>query len=267
MLKLDFKNIHIIPPAGLIKQHLFKRVLKSVFIQHAVKLYRLCNASHGLPWLTLLWQQRAGALFIRGAQHGQTGFRTAVHEQGHTPQEQELLLWPQSTWNEVIWGTCMMCSPGHAGPQRGWNQMVSVNLEALTADDLMLSWSLVSYMTSRKVLSADWAVKCFQRGYGCTTCLEDVRTSAHQSCTCLMKGWGENPTESKRSLAATVSSCNYQQASTAGKSVLRRFSYSWGCATPSFRPRPELVAPCEKWTWKNSQKMAEIPPQSLNPVS
>lgn len=94
MLKLDFKNIHIIPPAGLIKQHLFKRVLKSVFIQHAVKLYRLCNASHGLPWLMLPWQQRAGALIIRGAQHGQTGFRTAVHEQGHTLQE--LLLWPRS---------------------------------------------------------------------------------------------------------------------------------------------------------------------------
>jgi len=39
MLKLDFKNIHIIPPAGLVRQHLFKRVLKSVFIQHVVKLY------------------------------------------------------------------------------------------------------------------------------------------------------------------------------------------------------------------------------------
>lgn len=39
MLKLDFKNIHIIPPAGLIRQHLFKRVLKRVFIQHVVKLY------------------------------------------------------------------------------------------------------------------------------------------------------------------------------------------------------------------------------------
>lgn len=170
-------------------------------------------------------------------------------------------------WNEVIWGSCMMCSPGQAGPQRGWNQMVSVNLEALTADDLMLSWPLVSYMTSRKVLSADWAVKGFQRGSGCTTCLEDVRTSAHQSCTCLMKGWGENPTESKRSLAATASSCNCQQASTAWKSALRRFSYSWGCATPSFLLCPELAVPCEKWTWKNSQKMAEIPPRSLNPVS
>lgn len=62
MLKLDFKNIHIIPPAGLIRQHLFKRVLQSVFIQHAVKLYWLCNTSHGLPWITLLWQGRAGAL-------------------------------------------------------------------------------------------------------------------------------------------------------------------------------------------------------------
>lgn len=77
MLKLDFKNIHIIPPAGLIRQHLFKRVLKSVFIQYAVKLYWLCNTSHGLPWLMLPWQQRAGALLepcwslvIRGALHG-----------------------------------------------------------------------------------------------------------------------------------------------------------------------------------------------------
>lgn len=67
-----------------------------------------------------------------------------------------------------------------------------------------MSWCSVGHW----FLSADWAVKCFQRGYGCTTCLEDVRTSAHQSCMCLMKGWGENPTESKRPLAATVSSCN-----------------------------------------------------------
>lgn len=39
MLKLDFKNIHIIPPAGLIRQHVFKRVFESVFIQRVVKLY------------------------------------------------------------------------------------------------------------------------------------------------------------------------------------------------------------------------------------
>lgn len=36
------------------------------------------------------------SLVIRGAQHGQTGFRTAVDEQGHT-WEQEVLLGPQST--------------------------------------------------------------------------------------------------------------------------------------------------------------------------
>lgn len=198
MLKLDFKNIHIIPPAGLIKQHLFKRVLQSVFIQHAVKLYRLCNASHGLPWLRLLWQQRAGALFIRGAQHGQSGFRTAVPEQRHTLQEQDCGSGHNepAPWNEVTWGTCMMCSPGHAGPQRGWNQLVSVNLEAVTADELMLSSSLASYTTSRKVLSADWAVKCFQRGYGCTTwgCEKPLLTKA----ACSFWRDGENTQQSLR---------------------------------------------------------------------
>lgn len=45
-----------------------------------------------------------------------------------------------------------------------------------------------------------------------------------KAAMCLMKGWEKNPTEPKRSLAATVCSCNCQQASTAWKSVLRRFS-------------------------------------------
>lgn len=255
MLKLDFKNIHIIPPAGLIRQHLFKRVLKSVFIQHVVKLYQLCNTSHGLPWLMLPGQRRAGALLIRGAQHGQIGFRTAVDEQGHT-QEQEWLLWPQPTCtrNKVISGACVMCSPGHAGLQKGWNQLVHMNLEAVTADDLMLSWSLVSCVTSRKVLSTHWAVMCFHRGYGCTACLGDVRNLCSPKLRVPYEGMRKNPTRPKRPLAATVCSCYCQQASTAWKSVLRGFSCSWGCATPSFLLCSEPLAPCEKWTWKNSQK-------------
>lgn len=176
MLKLDFKNIHIIPPAGLIRQHLFKRVLKSVFIQHAVKLYRLCNTSHGLPWLMLPGQRRAGALFIRGSQHGQIGFRTAADEQGHI-QKQEWLLWPQSigTRNNVILGTCMMCSPGHAGLQKrpkSTSPYESGSCNCWWSDAQLVTGFLCDL---RKVLNAPWAVMCFQRGCGCTACLGDVR--------------------------------------------------------------------------------------------
>lgn len=32
--------------------------------------------------------------------------------------------------------------------KKGQNQLVHMNLEAVTADDLMISWSLVSYVTS-----------------------------------------------------------------------------------------------------------------------
>lgn len=174
MLKLDFKNIHIIPPAGLIRQHLFKRVLKSVFIQHAVKLYWLCNTSHGLPWLTLLWQQ-SWALFIGVLSRDKldSGLQSMSRD---THRSRNSCSGPNqpAPWNKVT-GVRACCSPGHAGPQRGCNQLVGINLEAVTADDLMLSWSLASYMTSRKVLSANWAVKCFQRGYSSTTCFEDVR--------------------------------------------------------------------------------------------
>lgn len=71
MLKLDFKNIHIIPPAGLIRQHLFKRVLKSVFIQHVVKLYWVvqdfsCSALAQASAAADSW-----GLVIRGTRHGQ----------------------------------------------------------------------------------------------------------------------------------------------------------------------------------------------------
>lgn len=210
------------------------------------------------PWPALAHAPLAGeswSLVIRGAQHGQLGFRTAVDEQGHGSRDCSLGHNQPAPWNKVILGLGMMCPPGHASLQKGWNQLVNMNMEAVNADYLMLSWSLVSYMTSRKVLSADWwAAMCFQRGYGCTTCLEDVRNLCSQSCMRLMKGWEKHPTEPKRSLAATVCSCKCQQASTTWKSVLRRFSCSWGRASPSFLLCSELLAPCKKWTWKNYQK-------------
>lgn len=114
------------------------------------------------PWPA--WAHAPGAgeswsLVIRGAQHGQIGFRTAANEQGHT-WEQELQLWPQSTCtleqgdlgsgHDVLPRTCRLTKR-----LKSTGQYENMNMEAITADDLMLSWSLVSYMTSRKVLGAD----------------------------------------------------------------------------------------------------------------
>lgn len=51
-----------------------------------------------------------------------------------------------------------------------------------------------------------------------------------KSACALWREEKKNSREPKRSLAATVCICNCQQASTTWKSVLRRFSCSWGCA-------------------------------------
>lgn len=132
-------------------------------------------------------------------------------------------------WNEVIWGTWLMGSPGHAGPQRGWYQLVSMNLEAQTPNAQLVT----GFLHDLKEGSKCWlSCKVFSErlwlyhmSWGCE---KPLLTKV----ACFL-WWDEEKTQqSKRSLAATVCSCNGQQASTAWKSVLRRFSCS--CATPSF---------------------------------